>query len=374
MSDDLPEPDRVEGAPHPRDCPRLIGQEAAESAFLEAFNSGRLHHGWLITGPRGVGKATFAWKVARFLLATPETTGGLFAAPAPDRLDIAPDHLVARRMAAGGEGRLLVLRRPVDEKTGRLRQDITVDEMRKLRGFLGLSAPDGGQRVVIVDSADEMNPSAANALLKFLEEPPDRVVFLLVSHQPARLLPTIRSRCRHLRLGALGAVEIAAAMEQAGADVTDARGLAQLAGGSVGEAIRLATLEGLATYGRLVEVFATMPGASRPMILSMAEAVQGRGAEARFDLVLRLLDLLLARLARAGASGVTPPEAARGEAALLARLAPDPQAARVWADMAQALGARARRGRSVNLDPAALVLDMLVKIDATADRICRSPA
>lgn len=374
MSDDLPEPDRVEGAPHPRDCPRLIGQEAAESAFLEAFNSGRLHHGWLITGPRGVGKATFAWKVARFLLATPEPGGGLFAAPAPDRLDIAPDHLVARRMAAGGEGRLLVLRRPVDEKTGRLRQDITVDEMRKLRGFLGLSAPDGGQRVVIVDSADEMNPSAANALLKFLEEPPDRVVFLLVSHQPARLLPTIRSRCRHLRLGALGAVEIAAAMEQAGADVTDARGLAQLAGGSVGEAIRLATLEGLATYGRLVEVFATMPGASRPMILSMAEAVQGRGAEARFDLVLRLLDLLLARLARAGASGVTPPEAARGEAALLARLAPDPQAARVWADMAQALGARARRGRSVNLDPAALVLDMLVKIDATADRICRSPA
>ena len=116
MSDETPEPDRIEGAPHPRNTHHLIGQTAADAEFLRAFNGGRLHHGWLMTGPRGVGKATLAWRIARFLLATPENDGGMFAPPPPDSLDIPDSHPVARRLSALSEPRLFLLRRPWDDK------------------------------------------------------------------------------------------------------------------------------------------------------------------------------------------------------------------------------------------------------------------
>lgn len=370
MSDDaLPEPDRIEGAPHPRETRQLIGQDAAEAAFLDAFTSGRLHHAWLLTGPLGVGKATLAWRIARFLLATPEADeGGLFgdAPPAPATLDIPDDHPVARRLLAGSEGRIFVLRRAWDEDKKKLKTVITVDEVRKMRNFLHLSAADGGRRVVIVDPADEMNPNAANALLKMLEEPPEGVVFLLVSHHPSGLMPTIRSRCRELRLSTLGPDDLARAVAAAGGDQGDSGTLAALAAGSVGEAIRLTNLDGLETYRALVALFATLPRLDRPAALKLAEGAAQRGAAERFDLLLALVDLFLARLARAGTLGFSDAEAATGEAALFARLAPTPGAARMWAELHQSLGARSRHARAVNLDPAAIVLDIVFRIDETA--------
>ena len=173
---ELPEPDRVEGAPHPRETHTLIGQSKPEAAFLQAYNSSRLHHAWLVTGPRGVGKASLAWKLARFLLAEPADDGpSMFGDTAkPTSLDVSGDHPVAHRLLALSEPRLFLLRRAWDDKTKKLKSVITVDEARKLRNFFALSAADGGRRVVIVDTADEMNPNAANALLKLLEEPPER--------------------------------------------------------------------------------------------------------------------------------------------------------------------------------------------------------
>lgn len=367
MSEEAAEPDRVEGAPHPRDTPLLRGQAAAEAAFLETVRSGRMHHGWLLTGPRGVGKATLAWRIARFLLAEEPADAGLFGAPPPpETLDIAPDHPIARRVAAQSEGRLKLIRRTPDEKTGRLRNVITVDDVRGLKSFFHLSAADGGRRVVIVDAVDEMNPNAANALLKELEEPPKDAVLLLVSHQPWRLLPTIRSRCRELRLIPLGPQDMAAALTAAGAEDTNAVALSELAAGSVGEAIRLANLDGVASYAALVSIFAGIPRMDRMKALALADLAGARGAEARFDLMLTLIETFLARAARTGSLGAPPPEAVPGEAALLMRLAPDPAAGRSFADLQQTLGARARRGKAVNLDPAALLLDMVLKIDETA--------
>ena len=378
--EDIPEPDRVEGAPHPRETRLLVGQQAAETAFLEAFDADRLHHGWLITGPRGVGKATLAWRIARFLLATPvagETAGGgdggLFgdAAPASARtLDIAEDHPVARRIAALAEPRLFLLRRAWDDKAKRLKQVITVDEARKLKSFFNLSAADGGRRVIIVDCADDMNVSAANALLKLLEEPPDDAILLLVSHQPSGLLPTIRSRCRELRCKPLPADQLARAMTAAGSqDDGDKAALAELAGGSVGEAMRLANQDGMQAYRDIVELFATLPDLDRSRALKLAESAAGRGKAERFELLLRLFDLFLVRTARTGVSGPPLVEAAPGESALMQRLSPAPHAGRAWADLQQDLSTRARHGQAVNLDPAALVLDMIFKINDTAARL-----
>jgi len=368
MTDDLPEPDAIEGAPHPRQTARLIGQTEAEATFLDAFTSGRLHHAWLISGARGIGKATLAWKIARFLLATPDDDGGMFAAPPPPTLDIPDDHPVARRLLALSEPRLHLVRRTADDKGDKLRGVITVEDIRRLIAFFNLSAADGGRRVAIIDSADEMNPNAANALLKLLEEPPPRVTLLLIAHQPARLLPTIRSRCRDLRLQPLQPADLAEALTQAGGEVepADSTALAELAGGSVGEAFRLTNLDGLRLYQTLIRLLTSLPRLDRPMALALAEAGAGRGASQQFDLIVTLIDLFLARLARAGTTRALAPEAAKGEAALITRLAPSPASARHWADLAQTLGLRARRGKAVNLDPAALLMDMVLKIDETA--------
>ncbi len=373
MSDEArPEPDRIEGAPHPRETRRLFGQSAAEADYLATEAAGRTHHGWLLTGPRGIGKATLAWRIARHLLAGPAEPAGGFFEPAAPSLDIDPDHPVARRMRALSEPRLYLLRRAWDEKLKRLKTVLTVDEVRDLKPKLMLKATDGGRRAVIVDDADEMNPHAANALLKLLEEPPAGVTFLLVSHQPAQLLPTIRSRCRVLPLARLAPEDLGAALAQAGlaqaAEPARLKALSVLADGSVGAAFRLEQLDGLGLYARLLGLLAAMPRLDRPAMLALAETAGQRGGEDRFALILTLADLMLSRLARMGAGAGLGPEAAPGEAAAFARLAPDATAARGWAELAQTLGERARRGRAVNLDPAALVIDMVLKIHETASR------
>ena len=365
----MTDPDQIEGAPHPRDTLQIFGQNAAQTTFLDAYTSDRMHHAWLLTGPRGVGKATLAWTIGRFLLATPPAEeDGLFGAPPPPTtLAIDPDHPVARRIAAGAEPGLKSITRSENEKTGRMRDVISVEDIRSLAGFLQLSAAEGGRRVVIVDTADEMNPQAANALLKMLEEPPARATLLLVSHQPSALLPTIRSRCRVLRLGTLGPADMASALEQAGVEAGDTTaGLSELSGGSVGAAVRLSLLDGLKTYQSLLHLMGSLPRLDRAGAVKLAEAAAARGAEAKRDLIFELLDLLLARLARAGASSMPPgTEVIRGEAEVLMRLAPTPAAGRIWAKVAQETGTRARHGLAVNLDPAALVLDTLFKISQT---------
>lgn len=353
MSDEAQEADRLEGAPHPRETLRLYGQQAAQAQALAALH-GRPHHAWLIAGPKGVGKATLAWAVARHVLAGDPAAG----------LEMDPDHPVFRRAAALAEPRLFLARRPWDDKARRLKTAITVEEIRALKGFFQLSAVGGGWRVAIVDAADEMNPAAANALLKTLEEPPAQALILMVCHQPARLLPTIRSRCRVLRCGALGAEDLAAALAAAGAKApADPAALAALAGGSVGAAMQLAAIDGLALYGEILALAAE--GCDRRRLAALAESCAGRGAEPRYDATLRLTQLALARLARAAAGAEARPVSA-AEAQAFARLATQPGQARVWAELAPRLAARADHARLVHLDPAQVILDTFLQIDAAA--------
>ncbi|MFO7921265.1 MAG: DNA polymerase III subunit delta', partial [Nioella sp.] len=204
---------------------------------------------------------------------------------------------------------------------------------------------------------------------KMLEEPPKNAVLLLVSHQPSRLLPTIRSRCRTLPLAPLPPGAMEAALQQAGIETGDSAALAELAAGSVGEAVALIGQEGLTLYAEIMALFESLPRMDRARAVKLSDQGGAKGAEARFDLTLDLIDRLLSRLARTGATGAPPPEIVAGEAALLARLAPDMRAARGWADLSADLTERARRGKSVNLDPAALLLDMCLRIGKTAERL-----
>ena len=333
MTEDAPvESDRVPGAPHPRETATLVGQDAAVAQFHAAATSGRLHHGWLITGPRGTGKATLAWRIARWLLA---------GAGSPD-LSVPPDHPIARRLLALSEPRLHLVRRSLDDK-GRLRGEIVVDDMRRLLSFFQLSAVEGGRRVAIIDAADDMNPNAANALLKLLEEPPRDALLLLVAHRPARLLPTIRSRCRELRLAPLSPGDMARAL--APLEVQgDAARLAALSGGSVGEALRLAGQDGLDRYAQLVALFSRHPDMDRHAAAAFAQGAAGRpGAEGDpFDLTMTLIELFLARAARSGLLGPPLPEAAPQESATLPHVPGRPRRAALGLRAGRAVGARPR--------------------------------
>jgi DNA polymerase III delta' subunit len=189
--------DPREGPDHPRLTATLEGHDAAERIVLDAWSQGRLHHAWMITGPQGIGKATLAWRIARFLLSHRRGDG-----PPPRDLATDPGGEAARLIAARSHPDLFVLERQVNPDTGKLRQDIAVDDVRRVNAFFARTAAFGGWRVVIVDAVDDLNASSANALLKILEEPPPRAVFLLVAHAPGRALKTIRSRCRVLGLRA----------------------------------------------------------------------------------------------------------------------------------------------------------------------------
>jgi DNA polymerase III subunit delta' len=253
-------------APEPRANPLLIGHEQAEASLAEAMRGGRMHHAWLITGPDGVGKATLAYRFARRLLAG--QGGGA-------SLALEPTHPVFRRVAAGSHADLLTVERAYDEKRKRTRTQIAVDDVRRIGAFMSLTSAEGGWRIVVVDGAEELNQASANALLKILEEPPRQAMLLLVCAAPGRLLATIRSRCRRLRLDPLGAEAmerlLATYLPELGADE---RGrLVTVADGSPGRALLLAQEEGLAIAGLVNEVLAALPALKPARAYAVADTL-----------------------------------------------------------------------------------------------------
>lgn len=329
-TDAVAESDREAGAPHPRDTFAFIGHEAAESALADAVASGRMHHAWLLSGPKGVGKATLSHRLARILLGAHPT--------GPRPLDVDPEDPVVRRLAARAHGDLHVLRRGVNER-GRLRGEITVDDARALVNFFTLKAGEGGWRIAIVDSADELNRNAANAILKTLEEPPPRTVLVLISHAPGRLLPTIRSRCRKLDLRPLPEDAVRTALTQARGE-SDETAL-RLAGGSPGRAIALAAAGAGDMQAALAQ---SLEAASKQGARALLpEAFKTGDRSERLTLYLSLLRDWIRR-AIAQATGAEPP----GDP-LMSRLC-GPNKVRQWAETYEALLALEREWDGLDMD------------------------
>jgi DNA polymerase III subunit delta' len=258
----------------PRDADALFGHAEAERTLLDSYRTGQIPHAWLIGGPPGIGKATLAYRMARFVLANPDPSE--LAVQQAQSLAVSKEHPVTRRISNQAHPDLLVLRRTINEKTGKLHQDIAVDDIRRTVPFFGSTPGEGGWRVAIVDSVEELNRSGENALLKVLEEPPPRSLLLLVSNAPGRVLPTIRSRCRVLLLRPLAGRDIAQAIAAVtgraaeGEDVIEAIGAAN---GSVGRAFDLLDGTGLALRKKTTELLSQLPRPDPQAVHGLGDAL-----------------------------------------------------------------------------------------------------
>ena len=331
--------DPRETAWHPRRAVELFGHKAAEARLLQAHQSGKLHHAWLISGPQGIGKATLAYRFAKFLLQVPQAE----KAKAHTSLYIAPETNTFRQVAAGAHPGLLVIERAVDQRAKKLKTEIAVDDARKAQDFFGQTASAGGWRVAVVDPADDLNAASANALLKLIEEPPKQSIFLLVCHQPGRILRTIRSRCLHLPLEPLttddtlrvlrnlppGAVEVEEGLHQA----------AELSRGSPGRALDFMGSKGAAAFADFLKRSKLSPATA---VEIAAYFSGGRETAEDYYIFCDLLVGWIGEQARAAAL------AGRGEALAL-----------VHGDINSSL----RQSDALNLDRRQTVTDALMRLE-----------
>jgi len=341
-----PESDALNGTPHPRMSETFVGHAEAEQTLLSAYRSGKLPHAWVLGGDKGIGKATLAWRFAKFILANPDPT----AADVCTAIDLSmsPHSPVVQRVHALGHGDVHVLRREWNEKTKKHFTDIRADDVRGAIHLFQRAASEGGYRIVILDCAEDLNGTSANALLKMIEEPPPRSLFLIISHRPNQILPTIRSRCRKLVLKPLsdGDCEwVLKSLSNSGMTPEIARAAAA-ARGSVARALKLLSGKSLDIHAKTGRALAQLPKVDWRAIHELADGVMGRAGDDEYQTFMETLqDWLSSRVDVVEAS--------------LKMLLP-------WAEAWTKINDLARETDTYNLDRRALVISLFTELAQAA--------
>lgn len=357
-ADSIEETPDIDGEHPPRLTRALVGHEAQQTEFTASLNGNRMPHAWLLSGPKGVGKASFAYLAARAVLSG-RTKEGISPA-----IDGGESHLIEEEAHPD----LFVLKRRYNDKTSKFRGDIPVDDARAMKQSFSLSAGRGGWRVAVIDAIDDMNKNGVNALLKLIEEPPEKCLFLIVCHQPGRVLDTIRSRCRSLTFNALSEPELQQIVQHrmASIDPNEAAAASFLAHGSAGYALSLAALGGFDLYREMVGVLETVPRTDVEKLHQLAARFGARGEPAHFDLFCYLLSGWLHRLARSAATGEAFQPVFEGEAELVNRLIGAQIDLAALVSLWEKVGQDAHLVQALNLDKKQAVLEWVTGFAALA--------
>lgn len=366
--------------PIPRETAELVGHQREENQVLNLYNAGRFHHAWLVSGPQGVGKATLCYRIARFLLAAPknpredkgpelfgDTAANTAAANAEaGNMAFNPDHPVFRKVAQQAHPDLKILEPTVDEKTGKQRSDITVQQVRDVSEFMSKTPAESAWRVVVVDSIDTMNINGLNALLKVLEEPPEQAVLLLVCHNPGRILPTILSRCAKLALKPVAFADVRDYLAAHRPDLTDSQRerIAHLAQGRIGRACWLAESESLDVLDRINELLLELPHLKIPEVHQFADGVARAGKETEYAILRELLAGWYGRLLRYLVSGDSSAAMSEMEAAIFDKA--QDGAIENWIEARDRMWQRFEAAERLNLDQKEAVLECFIDMEQAA--------
>lgn len=356
----------------PRHTAELIGHADAEHVLLAAAAGGRLPHAWLFTGPKGIGKATLAFRFARYLFTNQpnaaSAAGGLFTdddipAELPQSLYVDPARPIFHRVAAGGHGDLMTVERKLNDK-GKLSTQIRIEDVRAAIDFAHLTSSEGGYKVIIVDGAELMNRSSENAFLKILEEPPAHCVIIMVSHNPGRLLPTTRSRCRTLALKPLTAEQVGELMTRHMPEVNaaDAHELARLAEGSIGRAMSLAAGGGLEIYRDVVNIFASLPNLDGAAVQALATRLSKSGDDDAYYSGIELFRWWLSRVVLASSRGAESDDSLSAEERAIAERAAQTSILPVWLGRLDQAESLIRSADPLNLDRKQVILSLFLSL------------
>ena len=370
--------DKIAGAPHPMLANEIIGHSSQKLSFLSSFASNRLPQCWLLAGDMGIGKASFAWLIAKFLLTTKYQ-------PADLKIDLSKTNInsilepqsgsTLNRIISGSEQRVYVVRRGYNEKRKAFFKNISIEDVRKLQSYCSLSIADGGKRIIIIDTADDLNKSSSNALLKLLEEPPKNTIFLLISHQPNLLLPTIKSRCQKLSFSNLDQTDLGAVLTAIGCKIepSDEVSLSVLSKGSAGAACRLINSNCINLYRDILNIASSLPNLNTNKILQLSQNYFAKTKPSEFEIFIEMMQHFFSRLCKTGVmQKPVLPSVTDNETKIMKSLCPNLKSARLWSDVANISLAKLNKGHLLNIDIESLILDAFIYLEECYQTIYRT--
>ena len=361
--------DKLAGAPHPMQAKEIIGHTSQKISFLNFFASNKIPQCLLLTGDKGIGKASFAWLIAKFLLTTKYEPADLKIDLNESNISsllVPQDSETLNRIIAGTEQRVYIVRRGFNEKRKTFFKNISTEDVRNLQSYCSLSITNGDKRVIIIDSADDLNKSSGNALLKLLEEPPKNTFFLLISHQPSLLLPTLKSRCHKLSFSNLNQTDLRTVLTKIGCVIvpSDEVSLSILSNGSAGAACTLINSNCINLYQDILNIASSLPNLRTDKTLQLSQNYFAKKKPNEFEIFLEMMQYFFSRLCKTGAmQKPLLPSVTDDEIKIMKNLCPSLRTANLWSEAANITLTKLNRGYHLNIDIESLILDAFIYLE-----------